>query len=183
MTEDVLVRRQGGVGHVSLNRPKALHALTQAMCEAISAALLEWRKDHGIELVLIDHAEGRGFCAGGDVAMVRRSALENGGAAGRAFFHAEYRMNHLLFTYPKPTVVFGISSLPATITLPLADVSGDAGSSTMWKLGEDFSFWLTSQGFWALPLATCAWTGAAMSNADNAMVTKRAIVPPCSPAQ
>src|SRR5690606_9807155 len=51
-------------------------------------------------------AQGRGFCAGGDVAMVRRSALEDGGEAGRAFFHAEYRMNHLLFTYPKPVVAF-----------------------------------------------------------------------------
>jgi enoyl-CoA hydratase len=55
---------------------------------------------------MIDHAEGRGFCAGGDVAMVRRSALEDGGTAGRSFFHAEYRLNHLLFTYPKTTVCF-----------------------------------------------------------------------------
>src|SRR5690606_34553682 len=85
---------------------KALHALTQAMCEAISAALLEWRGDDGVEAVILDHAEGRGFCAGGDVAMVRRSALEDGGEAGRAFFRAEYRMNHLLFTYPKPVVAF-----------------------------------------------------------------------------
>jgi enoyl-CoA hydratase len=76
------------------------------MCEAISAALLAWRDDPGVEAVILDHAEGRGFCAGGDVAMVRRSALEDGGASGRAFFHAEYRMNHLLFTYPKPTVAF-----------------------------------------------------------------------------
>jgi Enoyl-CoA hydratase/carnithine racemase len=106
MTSDVLIRREGAVGHISLNRPKALHALTTAMCEAISAALLEWRDDPGIEAVLIDHAEGRGFCAGGDVAMVRRSALEDGGVAGRAFFHAEYRMNHLLFTYRKPVVAF-----------------------------------------------------------------------------
>ncbi|HYD23810.1 MAG TPA: enoyl-CoA hydratase/isomerase family protein [Croceibacterium sp.] len=103
---DVLTRREGAVGHISLNRPQALHALTREMCEAISTALLEWRVDDGIELVMIDHAGGRGFCAGGDVALVRRSALEDGGAAGRAFFHAEYRMNHLLFTYPKPTAVF-----------------------------------------------------------------------------
>jgi enoyl-CoA hydratase len=106
MTGDVIVRRHGPVGLISLNRPKALHALTQAMCEAISTALLEWRDDPGIAAVIFDHAEGRGFCAGGDVAMVRRSALEDGGAAGRAFFHAEYRMNHLLFTYPKPVVAF-----------------------------------------------------------------------------
>jgi enoyl-CoA hydratase len=103
---DVLIRRAGAVGHISLNRPKALHALSQAMCETIGATLLEWREDAAIETVILDHAEGRGFCAGGDVAMVRRSALEDGGAAGRAFFHAEYRLNHLLFTYPKPVVAF-----------------------------------------------------------------------------
>ena len=104
LSEDVIVRREGAVGHISLNRPKALHALTQAMCETISGALLEWREDESIQCVILDHAEGRGFCAGGDVALVRRSALEDGGRVGRAFFHAEYRMNHLLFTYPKPTI-------------------------------------------------------------------------------
>jgi enoyl-CoA hydratase len=103
---DVLIRREGAVGRISLNRPKALHALTQAMCETISAALLEWREDQAVEAVILDHAEGRGFCAGGDVAMVRRSVLEDGGVTGRAFFHAEYRMNHLLFSYPKPVAAF-----------------------------------------------------------------------------
>ncbi len=106
MTGEVLIHRADPVGHISLNRPQALHALTHPMCESISAALLEWRDDDSIEAVILDHAEGRGFCAGGDVAMVRRSALEDGGAAGRAFFMAEYRMNHLLFTYPKPVTAF-----------------------------------------------------------------------------
>ncbi len=106
MTDDVRLRRAGPVGHVSLHRPKALHALTQDMCETISAALLEWRDHEGIAAVILDHDEGRGFCAGGDVGQVRRSALEDGGAAGRAFFYAEYRMNHLLFTYPKPVIAF-----------------------------------------------------------------------------
>jgi enoyl-CoA hydratase len=103
---EVHLRTHGRVGHISLARPKALHALTQGMCEAMSEALLSWRDDPAIEAVLIDHAEGRGFCAGGDVALVRRSALENGGVSGRAFFFAEYRLNHLLFTYSKPLVTF-----------------------------------------------------------------------------
>jgi enoyl-CoA hydratase len=106
LTEHLITRRHGAIGHISLNRPKALHALTHAMCEAISAALLEWREDPGIAMVIIDHAEGRGFCAGGDVAQVRRSVLEDGGTEGRAFFQAEYRMNHLLFTCPKPVIAF-----------------------------------------------------------------------------
>ena len=106
MTDEVHLHRHGSVGHVSLNRPKALHALTQGMCEAMSTQLLEWREDDGIEAVMLDHAEGRGFCAGGDVQLVRRSALEDGGKTGRAFFFAEYRLNHLMFTYPKPIVAF-----------------------------------------------------------------------------
>lgn len=106
MTSEVHLHTHGRAGHVSLARPKALHALTQGMCEAMSEALLGWRADPAIETVLIDHAEGRGFCAGGDVALVRRSALEDGGAAGRAFFFAEYRLNHLLLTYPKSVVAF-----------------------------------------------------------------------------
>ena len=106
MTADVHLHTHGRAGQISLARPKALHALTQAMCEAMSEALLAWRDDPAVEAVLIDHAEGRGFCAGGDVALVRRSALEDGGAAGRAFFFAEYRLNHLLFTYPKSVVAF-----------------------------------------------------------------------------
>jgi len=66
--------------------------------------LMEWRDDPAIEAVIVDHVQGRGFCAGGDVAAVRRSVLEDGGTAGRAFFRAEYRLNHLLFGYSKPVV-------------------------------------------------------------------------------
>jgi enoyl-CoA hydratase len=106
VSDEVHLHTHGQAGHISLARPRALHALTQGMCEAMSEALLRWRDDPAIEAILIDHAEGRGFCAGGDVALVRQSAIEDGGAAGRAFFFAEYRLNHLLFTYPKPVVAF-----------------------------------------------------------------------------
>mgnify|MGYP002336069464 FL=1 len=106
MTEDVLIHRRGAVGHLSLNRPKALHALTLEMCHAMSAALSVWATDDTIEAVIIDHAEGRGFCAGGDIAFLRNSALNDGGVSGRKFFHDEYQLNHQLFTYPKPVVAF-----------------------------------------------------------------------------
>ena len=106
MTQDVLTHRDGAVGHISLNRPKALHALTLDMCHAMSAALTDWAQDDGVEAVIIDHAEGRGFCAGGDIAFLRNSALNDGGISGRQFFHDEYQLNHQLFTYPKPVVAF-----------------------------------------------------------------------------
>ena len=106
MTDDVLIRTNGPIGHISLNRPKALHALTLPMCHAMSAALSEWASDDSIKAVILDHAEGRGFCAGGDIAFLRNSALNDGGASGRQFFHDEYQLNHQMFTYAKPIVAF-----------------------------------------------------------------------------
>ena len=105
MTDDVIAVREGPIGRLRLNRPKPIHALTIAMCQAMIDALLAWRADPTIEAVLIDHADGRGFCAGGDV----RAAAESGkidGAAARAFFGTEYQLNHLLFTFAKPVVAF-----------------------------------------------------------------------------
>lgn len=106
MTEDVLIHKHGRVGHISLNRPKALHALTLEMCHAMSAALTAWADDGEIEAVILDHSEGRGFCAGGDIAFLRNSALNDGGSSGRKFFNDEYQLNHQMFTYAKPIVAF-----------------------------------------------------------------------------
>ena len=103
---DVLVRVEGAAGILSLNRPKALHALTHAMCLTMTEALQAWRDDDAVKLIIIDHAEGRGFCAGGDIAALRASALGDGGKTAAKFFYDEYRLNHLLFTYPKPVVAF-----------------------------------------------------------------------------
>ena len=105
VTQDVLTLIDGQVGLIRLNRPKAIHALTKDMCSAMIAALVEWRDHSGVHAVMIDHAEGRGFCAGGDVRMLAESGAVDGKEA-RAFFHEEYRLNHLIFTYRKPTVAF-----------------------------------------------------------------------------
>ncbi len=105
MTKDILTAIDGKAGRLRLNRPDALHALTTPMCEAIIATLQGWVAEPAVEAILIDHAEGRGFCAGGDIRMLAESGAKDGVKA-REFFHTEYRMNHLLFTYAKPTVAF-----------------------------------------------------------------------------
>lgn len=106
MTEEVIIRREGSAAFLSLNRPKAIHALTQGMDHAMTAALLGWKDDPAVACVIIDHAEGRGFCAGGDIAFLRNSALNDGGVSGRRFFYEEYQLNNLLVTYPKPVAAF-----------------------------------------------------------------------------
>ncbi len=106
MTDDILLKVEGHAGFISLNRPSALHALTLPMVHAMTAALLQWRDDPAVKCVVIDHADGRGFCAGGDIAFLRNSAMNDGGESGRKFFHDEYQLNHLLINYPKPVVAF-----------------------------------------------------------------------------
>ena len=105
MTEDIIIKKTGRVGHISLNRPKVIHSLNLAMCEAMRDTLIEWRDDDSVEAVIIDHSEGRGFCAGGDIAMLQASGKKDG-KEGREFFYKEYQLNHLLFEYAKPVVAF-----------------------------------------------------------------------------
>ena len=105
-TEELIVRRDGIAGVLSLNRPGAIHALTQGMNHAMTEALLAWREDDGVKAVIVDHAEGRGFCSGGDINLLRHSALSDGGVSGRRFFYEEYQLNHLMMVYPKPVVAF-----------------------------------------------------------------------------
>ncbi|MDR3510949.1 MAG: enoyl-CoA hydratase/isomerase family protein [Caulobacteraceae bacterium] len=100
---EVIARVEGGLGRLTLNRPAALHALTTNMCRLMIEALLAWREDPSVEAVLIDHAGERGFCAGGDIRMLAESGAGDG-AAARAFFFTEYRLNDLLFNYPRPVV-------------------------------------------------------------------------------
>lgn len=105
MTTEILTRVEGRTGVISLNRPAAIHSLTTAMCSAMTDALLGWIDNPAIDAVIIDHAEGRGFCAGGDIRMLATSGAADG-AEAREFFFIEYRLNHLLFVYPKPVVAF-----------------------------------------------------------------------------
>ncbi len=106
---EVLTRVESGVGRITLNRPKALHALNRGMCEIMTDALLAWRGDDAVRSVLIDHAGERGFCAGGDIRMIAESGAGDASEA-RAFFAVEYRLNHLMFGYSKPitAIVDGI---------------------------------------------------------------------------
>ncbi|WOE74183.1 enoyl-CoA hydratase/isomerase family protein [Alterisphingorhabdus coralli] len=105
MTQDLIITTENRIGGISLNRPKAIHALNLAMCEGIIEALQGWAENDAIEAVIIDHSEGRGFCAGGDIRMLAESGAKDGIEA-QQFFHTEYRLNHLLFTYAKPVVAF-----------------------------------------------------------------------------
>ena len=103
---DIIIRKDGRAGLITLNRPKALNALTWDMCLAIEAALDDWLTDHHVELILIDGAGDRAFCSGGDIADMYASARRGDFSYGQRFWRDEYRLNRKIHHYPKPIVTF-----------------------------------------------------------------------------
>ncbi len=100
---EVLIRIEGRAGRLTLNRPKALNALTLRMVRDIWAALLAWRDDPAVALVILDGTGDRALCAGGDVLSLYESRTRGSGLA-RTFWREEYRLNALIHRYPKPFV-------------------------------------------------------------------------------
>ena len=102
-SDDVLTRVDGGVGFLTLNRPKAINSLTHTMVTALHRTLSDWAGDDEVKAVVLQGAGERGLCAGGDVVAIYHSA-KAGGADARAFWFDEYRLNAAIGRYPKPYV-------------------------------------------------------------------------------
>ncbi|MFW5655269.1 MAG: enoyl-CoA hydratase/isomerase family protein [Roseicyclus sp.] len=106
MSGDILIRKEGRAGRITLNRPGALNALTWDMCRRLAAALADWRGDAEVALLVIDGAGEKAFCAGGDVAELHATGSAGDFDYGRRFWADEYRMNAALFDFPKPVATF-----------------------------------------------------------------------------
>jgi len=100
---EIHVRREGRAGRLTLDRPKALNALTYPQVDRITEALAAWRSDPAVELVIFDATGSKAFCAGGDVRAMYDSRTAGSGYA-RSFWADEYRLNASIARYPKPIV-------------------------------------------------------------------------------
>ncbi len=100
---EVLFESHGSVGLITLNRPKALNALTHGMVVAMKAHMEEWAANPEIACVVVRGAGERAFCAGGDIRAVRESGLA-GTSYARDFWHDEYVLNSYIKHYPKPYI-------------------------------------------------------------------------------
>ena len=113
---EIIVERSGSAGLITLNRPKALNALSLQMVRDLTAALTAWHDDPAVLLVAIRGSNKKGqpgtsealfggFCAGGDIRFFHQAALA-GDISLEDFFTEEYTLNHLIHTYPKPFIAF-----------------------------------------------------------------------------
>ena len=114
---DVLFEQRGGLGVITLNRPRSVNALTSGMVDLLLRQLLAWADDDGVAAVLVQGAGDRGLCAGGDIVAIYKDMLHGGagkgtgagkgagaGAGTAGFWQVEYRLNSLIARYPKPYI-------------------------------------------------------------------------------
>lgn len=102
-SDEVLTRVEGGIGLITLNRPKAINSLNQQMVDVLRAALARWADDDGVRAAVLSGAGERGLCAGGDVVAVYHSARKDG-VEVRRFWRDEYLMNGQIGGFAKPYV-------------------------------------------------------------------------------
>ncbi len=100
---ELIVREHRALRRITLNRPKALNALTLDMAVTMTALLRSWAADPAVGAVLLDGAGERGLCAGGDIRALY-DAAKSGGTLPEKFWATEYHLNVLIARYPKPFV-------------------------------------------------------------------------------
>jgi len=101
---DILFERRGRLGLVTLNRPKALNALSLDMVDRLDSRLADWAADDRVASVLIRGAGGKAFAAGGDIQRLHAAGTTPGDRYGETFFRHEYRLNRRIRRFPKPYV-------------------------------------------------------------------------------
>ena len=96
MISDINLRVNGKAGRITLQRPKALNAMTYEMCLAIENALIDWKDDPNVKLVIIDALGEKAFCSGGDISDLYEAGLSKNYSYGKKFWADEYRLNALI---------------------------------------------------------------------------------------
>ena len=101
---EVICEKQGQAGLITLNRPKALNALTLGMVREMRRALDAWAGDPAVTRVVVEGAGDKAFCAGGDIRRLTDLLKAGEKDEALAFWREEYQLNALIKHYPKPYI-------------------------------------------------------------------------------
>jgi enoyl-CoA hydratase/carnithine racemase len=171
---DIVFARTGAAGLITLNRPRALNAVTFDMVRALSAQLAQWEDDPAITRVIVTAAPGRAFCAGGDIRELYELGRAGRAAEALGYWRSEYALDAAIKRYRKPyvAVIDGVvMGGGAGISINGSHrVAGDGFEFAMPEVGLGFipdvgATWFLSRMPGELGLY-CALTGARLSPAD-----------------
>jgi enoyl-CoA hydratase/carnithine racemase len=101
---EVLTDIRNHIAFVTLNRPAAMNALSIEMIGQLRSVLDSHAADPKVRAVLVKGAGEKAFCAGGDIRSLYQS-FRDSDSLHRRFFIAEYPLDYVLYSYPKPYAV------------------------------------------------------------------------------
>lgn len=173
-TDDILFERRGAAGLITLNRPKALNALTRGMVQVMKRQLDAWASDGAVDRVIVMAEGERAFCAGGDIRALYDLGMAGRQAEALEFFREEYQLNAAVKRFPKPYVALidGIV-MGGGVGISIHGshrVAGDRYAFAMPEVG--IGFFPDVGATYALPLLPgelgtfCAVTGERLKTAD-----------------
>ncbi|HTV34443.1 MAG TPA: enoyl-CoA hydratase/isomerase family protein [Methylocella sp.] len=130
---DILCEKSGACGLITLNRPKALNALTPPMVREMTKALQLWEEDKAVRSIVIRGGGGKAFCAGGDIRILYELGKAGNYDEQRQFWRDEYPLNRRIKYYPKPY-------LALTHGIVMGGGAGLSVHGAAFIVDEDFSF-------------------------------------------
>ena len=102
-SEEVLADVRNHIGHLTLNRPAGLNAITLDMVRSLTRQLQAWADDPAVYAVVLCGAGEKAFCAGGDIRSLYDS-FKSGDTLHQDFFVEEYALDLLIHHYRKPVL-------------------------------------------------------------------------------
>ena len=168
--ETVLYRVEGNVGIVSLNRTKALNAMSKQIFVDLTTAFDAAEKDDAVRCVIVN-AEGRAFCAGGDIPEMK--GLDTPEAVFDFYNVAGIFMKKMInFVKPTITVAHGAIAGAGTSLLLAGDIALVADDAMFMVAFGAVGLIPDCAGHWLLPRA-CG-----LNMAKELMMTQRAVKAP-----
>lgn len=155
--DDILISVEHALGHITLNRPQSLNALTTPMRTAMAVAIPRWAREPLVYAVVIDSRSARAFCAGGDVRELTDWGHTDPAAAKRSLAQ-EYTLNWTLECFTKPTV----SLMDGLV---MGSGAGISLYGTHRAAGEGYRFAMPETGIGFFPDVGVAWAFARMPRA------------------
>lgn len=103
LQDEVLAEVRNHIGHLTLNRPAGLNAITLEMVRSLTTQLQAWADDPQVYAVVLRGAGEKAFCAGGDIRSLYDS-FKQGDSLHQDFFVEEYALDLAIHYYRKPVL-------------------------------------------------------------------------------
>jgi enoyl-CoA hydratase len=135
--ENLLLKKQGNIAYVTINRPKVLNALNMATMQELRSAFTDLKDDRAVRVVILTGSGEKSFVAGADIGELQK----NNAVEAKEYTHRGQAVLDLIENLGKPVIACingfalgGGCELAMACTMRLASENAKLGQPEV-KLG------------------------------------------------